>query len=146
MQFSLVLPYFLPLRFKCVHQHPLVEHYRPIFLPECERTVYTSTQNGAVRYLQPRKRQQIQEPWGSNLFLRGSRVCLQEQYYTLTIPPTSSYILASGQWNRFCFRAEAALRGHYFKSSAFNDVICSRSLSAALSALWDSRKSEWKNL
>ena len=40
-----ILLYLVPLRSKCITQHPVLKHPQPTFLPQCERPHFTSIQN-----------------------------------------------------------------------------------------------------
>ena len=48
--FYLVFRYFLPLKPKYPHQHPILKHPQPMFLPQCERTRFTLTHNYRQNY------------------------------------------------------------------------------------------------
>jgi hypothetical protein len=45
MQFSLASCYFIPLRSKYSHEHPVLKHPQSMFLSECERPSVTPIQN-----------------------------------------------------------------------------------------------------
>jgi hypothetical protein len=45
MQYSPLPCYLVPLRPKCLPQHPILEHPQPVCLPQCERPSFTPSQN-----------------------------------------------------------------------------------------------------
>ena len=50
MQFSPLPCHLVPLRSKCLPQHPILKHPPPMFLPRCERPSCTPIQNNRQSY------------------------------------------------------------------------------------------------